>query len=139
MISEKWLQIPVAPKYEINQRGDVRNMKTGRLLKSWIPKGRIANKQVVLSIEKEGKPKHLHVHVSSLLWLTHGIIPKRETHSRIVVPVIISRGNERHFFDSCRQAAKFIAERVHYVADHIVHLLSKRREEIYGWKINYQR
>ena len=137
MISEKWLQIPVAPKYEINQRGDVRNIKTGRLLKWWTRKKCVGEKIFRLFVGKSRWARDFHQ--TALLWVTHGFIPKSNTHSRIVVPVIVSRGNRRHYFDSCRQAAQFLAARVHYVAGYIEHLLAKRREEIGGWRINYQR
>ena len=136
--SEKWLQIPCAPKYEINKRGQVRNIESGRYVKPWVPKDRIGDKQVSLCIVTGERPKNFHL--SSLLWLTHGIIPERKNHSRLVVPVIVSRGNERHFFDSCRQAAQFLSGRDgQHAAGYIIHLLSRRNEEIFGWRINYQR
>lgn len=136
MTCETWLQIPCAPKYEINQRGDVRNIKTGKIIKPWIRKDRKSDKQVYLLIETGGKAKSFHV--SSLLWLTHGIVAKRSVRAKLV-PVIISRENEKYCFDSCSQAAQFIARREHYSAEYVQHHLSKRREEIYGWKITYKR
>lgn len=135
----EWLPIPVAPKYEINDRGEVRNIKSGRIVKPWIPKDRVDDKQVFLRI-KTGELKTKSFHVSSLLWLTHGIIPKRKTHSRLAVPVIVSHGNERYYFDSCRQAAKFLAEREKkHSTRYIITLLGKRPKEIDGWRINYRR
>ena len=134
--AEKWIQIPCAPRYEINKRGDVRNIKTGRLLKPLTPRGRGSVPQFFLYI-KDGRGRSFFQ--SALLWLTHGIIPKRKNHSRLVVPVIVSRGGERHYFDSCNQAAAFIAKREHYSVITVGIHLSKRREEIYGWRINYQR
>ena len=139
MTCEKWLPIPVAPKYEINQRGDVRNIKTGRTLKPIIRGGRTDDKHFYLYhiTNTNGAPRSFPQ--SSLLWLTHGIIPKRKNHSRLFVPVIVSRGGERYYFDSSRQAAQFIARREHYSAMTVAIRLSKRQKEIYGWKINYQR
>ena len=94
-VFEKWLPIPLAPKYEINQRGDVRNIASGVVIKPWIPKDRVSDKQVYLRI-KTGDRKAKSFHVSSLLYYVHGIIPKRKTHSRMVVPIIVSHGkNER--------------------------------------------
>ena len=63
MISEKWLQIPCAPKYEINRRGDVRNIKTGRLLK-WF----------VLNNGRD-KGKRFHLHIEG--YVTQGLFIKR--------------------------------------------------------------
>ena len=134
---ENWIQIPCAPKYEINQRGQVRNIKTGHILKPYIRKGRVEDIRICLRIEKDNSTRHFSQ--AGLLWLTHGEIPKRKTYSRIAVPVIISRGGERHYFDSCNQAAAFIAKREHYSVITVGIHLSKRREEIYGWRINYQR
>ena len=140
MASETWLQIPCAPKYEINRHGIVRNIKTGRIIKPWIPKGRTNDKQVYLRI-KTGDRKAKSFHVSGLLYYVHGIIPKRKTPSRIVVPVIVSHGNnERYCFDSMRQAAKFLATRIPLTAGRIhVVLCTKRPKEFDGWRINYQR
>lgn len=135
--SENWLQIPCAPKYEINKRGDVRNIKTGQFLKPYIRKGRRVDKVFTLCLTEGVRPKKFHQ--AALLWLTHGIIPKRKTHSRIALPAIISKGNQKHYFDNCKQAARFLAPRVHYSVGHIEHMFNQRREEIFGWRINYQR
>jgi len=136
---EKWLPIPLAPKYEINQCGTVRNIESGVVIKPWIPKDRVSDKQVYLRIETGGKAKSFHV--SSLLYYVHGIIPRRKTHSRIVVPVIISRGkNERYCFDSIRQAAKFLAKQLQFSAAGVhVALCTNHPKEYHGWKINYLR
>lgn len=134
---DNWIQIPCAPRYEINGCGDVRNIKTGYILKPLIRKNLCAVPQFYLYIGKGGKARTFHQ--TALLWLTHGKIPKRKTHSRLVVPVIVSRGGESYWFESCRQAAKFLAEREQYSVSHAVTLLAFRREEIFGWRINYQR
>ncbi|MBR1645236.1 MAG: hypothetical protein IJ774_05900 [Selenomonadaceae bacterium] len=134
-----WLQIPLAPKYEINQFGDVRNIASGVVVKPWIPKDRVADKQVYLRIETGGKAKSFHV--SGLLYYVHGIIPKRKAHSRIPVPVVVSHGkNERYCFDSIRQAANFLATRIPKTAQRIhTAICSKHPKEFHGWKINYLR
>lgn len=135
----EWIQIPCAPKYEINNHGDVRNIESGRVIKPWTPKDRKVDKQVNLRIETRGK-KIRSFHVAGLLWLTHGIIPKRQTHSRLAVPVIVSHGNEKYYFDSCRQAGAFIARREKkHTAGYIAARLSRRPKEFDGWRINYQR
>ncbi|MBR4381993.1 MAG: hypothetical protein IKP64_00385 [Selenomonadaceae bacterium] len=135
MKTETWLPISVAPKYEINQRGDVRNIKTGRILKPWIRKDR-GSKQVSLYIG--GRCNKKNFCLASLLWLTHGIVAKRSVRAKLV-PVIISRENEKYCFDSCSQAAQFLARREHYSVSGVRHHLSKRREELKDWRINYQR
>ena len=92
MTSETWLQIPCAPKYEINRRGDVRNIKTGRIIKPWICKDRGNRIYFDLYVgEPSERKKFLQ---TSLLWRTHGIVPKN---SARLVPVIVSRGDERYF------------------------------------------
>lgn len=134
MTYETWLQIPCAPKYEINRRGDVRNIKTGRIIKPWICKDRGNRIYFDLYVgEPSERKKFLQ---TSLLWRTHGIVPKN---SARLVPVIVSRGDERYSFDSCTHAAQFIARREHYSIGGVGYYLNKRREEIFGWKINYQR
>lgn len=134
-----WIQIPCAPKYEINNRGDIRNIESGHVIKPWTPKDRKVDKQVNLRIETSGK-KVRSFHVAGLLWLTHGIIPKRQTHSRLAVPVIVSHGNEKYYFDSFRQAGAFIARREKkHTAKYIAVRLSRRPKEFDGWRINYQR
>ena len=130
----EWIQIPVAPMYEINNRGDVRNIKTGRIIKPWIPKDRGNRIYFELYVGKPSERKKFLQ--TSLLWRTHGIVPKK---SARLVPVIVSRGDERYSFDSCTHAAQFIARREHYSVDVVRYYLNKRREEIFGWKINYQR
>lgn len=134
---EIWLQIPCAPKYEINKRGQVRNIKTGHILKPYTRKGRVEDKRICLRIEKDNSTRYFSQ--AGLLWLTHGIIPKRKTYSRLAVPVIVSHGNERYYFDSCNKAAQFLSRREHYAVITIGIHLSKRHEEIFGWRINYQR
>lgn len=57
----------------------------------------------------------------------------------VPIAVTVSRGNEKYSFDTCRQAARFIAEREHYATGSIKYYFGKRREEVHGWKINYQR
>lgn len=57
----------------------------------------------------------------------------------IAIAVVISRDGERYSFDTCKQAAKFIAEREHYAVSSVEYHFAKRREEVHGWKINYQR
>lgn len=138
-MNENWVQIPIAPMYEINPFGKIRNIKTGNIIKPRIPKGSVGNKQVKLYITSGGKQKKFHV--SGLVYLVHGIIPKTKTHSRIPVPVIVSRGkNESYYFDSLRKAAQFLAKQIPLSAGWIHVILSEKHpKEFRGWRLNYQR
>lgn len=136
MKSEKWLPIPLAPKYEINQRGDVRNIETKRIIKPQTRKGHGNDKQIGLYVGEKCKRKNFAL--ASLLWLVHGIISEHSARAQFV-PVTVSRGDEKYFFDTCRQAAQFLAKRESYSVSAVGYHLYKRREEIYGWRIKYQR
>lgn len=127
---EFWIQIPVAPKYEISNHGRVRNIRTGKIRKPLKSKNHI--NQMSLCVDSEKK----FFSIANLLWLVHGLIKKRTTTS---LPVIISKGNERYFFDSARAASRFLGKREHYAAGSAYCYLQKRRKEIFGWRINYQR
>lgn len=137
MINEDWIQIPVAPKYEINRRGDVRNRESKRVVKPWTPPDRKHDRQVSLRIVTGGKTKSFHV--GGLLRLTHGIISKHKTHSRLPVPVVVSSGNQIYYFKTCRQAAHFLATVTPNTTGYIFTRLAVRVKEFCCWRINYQR
>lgn len=126
---ENWVQIPVAPKYEIDERGRVRNIKAGQILRQQ----KQQNGTRIYNLYIGAKQKMFTV--SYLLWLVHGKIPRKK--STVAIPVFVSKNNERLHFDSCRQAATFIARRENYSATSVVRRLSKHHAEIYGWRINY--
>lgn len=127
---DDWIQIPDFPRYEINRRGAVRNAVTGRVLKPY--KSKRGDNVIVLC----GGNVIKSFAVNNLLWLTHGITRGRTT---IVVPVIITKGNEQHYFNSSREAAKFIAQREYFSDKTVRYYFRHRRSEAYGWRINYQR
>lgn len=131
MIDDQWIQIPVAPKYEINQRGQVRNVKTGKILSTTLRYRCSKN----VNLHADGR-RHWFT-INNLLWLTHGKKPKRS--STVPVPVIVSKGNAQCFFDSARKAAEFIADRENLVVRSVRVKLWRRHKEIAGWRINYQR
>ena len=66
-------------------------------------------------------------------------LAKMKVAKRNEIPVILCRGDERHCFDTCKHAAQFLAKREHYSISAITYHFGKRHEEIYGWRINYQR
>lgn len=135
---EIWLPIPIAPLYEISNRGVVRNIKSKRVVKPWTPKKRKHDKQVFLRI-KRGDRQAKSFHVKGLLWLVHGKISKAHTHARIPVPVILSKGNQVYYLESCRKAAFFLAPLVDAKPRYLVQIFANRKKEFHGWKINYQR
>lgn len=136
---ETFIQIPIAPKYEISQYRNVRNISTGKIIKPWIPKGRVKDEQVRLRVGAGGKAKNFHV--AGLFYYVYGTAFKRKTHLRIPVPVIVSRGkNESYYFDSLRKAAQFLAKQIPLSAGRIhVILCEKHPKEFHGWRLNYQR
>lgn len=128
--SEKWLPVPDAPNYEISSTGKVRNRKTGKVLKPYTSKK--GDNVIALSLKNHVR----RVSVNNLLWLVHGTVKGRTT---IAVPVVITKGNERRYFESSREAARFIAARECYTDKAVRYYFRYRRNEAYGWKINYQR
>lgn len=128
--SEKWLPVPDAPNYEISSTGKVRNRKTGKVLKPYTSKR--GENIISLSVKSHVKK----VSANNLLWLVHGTVKGRTT---IAVPVVIIKGNERRYFETCRKAARFIAARECYSDKAVRYYFRYRRNEAYGWKIIYQR
>ena len=116
--------------YEINARGDVRNVKTGRLLKA-----RIQNRSKNVSVCVNGR--YTRRSVSSLLHEAHGILPKRPPFQPI--GTLIRKGYEVRTFNSIKKTAEFLAERLFYAVSTILKLLNKRRAEIHGWEIRYRK
>ena len=134
LYGEKWVKVPFAPNYEVDRRGRVRNATTGNFIKPWMR----PQSNGVYHFHVDGKIKKCTK--NSLVWLTHGKILTSNTHSRLPVPVIISHGNERYYFDTCRQAAFYLAKRDgNHTAKYTVTRFACRLKEIFGWKINYQR
>lgn len=130
MINDDWVQVPDFPNYEVNQKGQVRNAKTGHVLKPYTSE---KGDNAVCLCGGNGVKCFT---ANNLLWLTHGKIKGRST---IAVPVIITKGNERHYFNSSREAARFIARREHFSDKAVRYYFRHRRKEAHGWRINYQR
>lgn len=126
----EWVTIPVAPNYEMDRHGRVRNKTTGRILKHVLAHG---CKSVSLKVDTT---RRTMFSISQLIWLTHGTVAKKTT---ITVPIIVSKGNQRHYFNTLRATAKFLADRENHPSSTVSDYLVKRRKEVYGWRINYQR
>lgn len=115
-----------APLYEINRNGSVRNKRTKKILKPL--KGRKA-KSVNLYIDGV----QTRCAISKLLFETFGIVKKG-----IRVPLFISKGNQRFYFDTLSAAARFLMPRL-FLSFHAVYkYFTQRKADIYGWRINYQ-
>ena len=123
--------------YEINNFGVVRNIKSKHVIKPWTPKDRKHDQQVYLRVERGGKTKSFHV--KGLLYLVHGNASNRHTHARVWLPVVVSKGNQVYYFETCRKAAKFLAPLTNYTAGSLATRFAARVNEIGGWKIVYQR
>lgn len=125
----KFMPIPsFQGKYEITKQGQVRNAKTKRILKV-----------------KQGTGKNISFYIggvsitrsiTSLLWETFGIINRKK--SRMRVPIIITKGNQRLYFDSEMDVARYLAPKVFLSIPGIYRYFRLRKAEIYGWQINYQ-
>lgn len=113
-------------RYEVNQRGTIRNAKTKRILKRC--KG-----GVVFVVTKGGKA--MSVNPNTYLWEVHGSYRKPKSQ-----PVKCSAENEwgKHFFDSLAACARFLAPKVFLSFNAVnYYYLILRKPEIYGWKITY--
>lgn len=125
MFKESFEPIPSLDyRYEIDQRGVVRNVKTKRALKA-------SCGHIVACINGERVSRGL----KSLLHEVHGILPDRTRHAPI--PVTVRKGCEAYTFGTMRAAADFLARRLHYSASRIAINFWKRWSEIAGWKITY--
>ena len=122
----EWLPVPsLGYKYEVFKNGSLRNIKTKKVLKKFIPTGyyiTINNKQV-------------YVTIASLLWEVHGILPQGI--SKNPISLTIKKGDTVRLFESIKTAAQYLAPVVFLGVSTIRSYLSKRKTEIYGWKITY--
>ncbi len=96
--------IPQAPRYEMNQRGIVRNRETGYVLKWQLSKH--GTKQMTL---KTNACKKIIISQPHMLWLLHGEITSK-TRS---VPVVINKATRSISFDSLKQCAVFLDDVTH--------------------------
>lgn len=113
-------------RYEIDQRGTVRNAKTKKPLKKYY----WHNTQFCIFHFIGGYVKRS---ISTLLWEVHGIEPKNFS----VIGATVSKNNETYHFDSRIKAARFIADKEFYHVSSVQKRMAKREPDIYGWKITY--
>lgn len=117
-----FLTIPKAPNYEMNQHGEVRNKKTGKIRK-WY-RGHLYLPAA------DGK---VCVTRPSLLWQLFGVIKSKNMRR----PVRLVRGNRSIYFDSYRAAARFLQPKVYLSFGGVMIYFWKRKPKIYDWGIEY--
>ena len=127
---DDFLPIPsLDNKYEINQRGIVRNAKTKKKLTPYIQ-----HKCKMVSLFFEEKAKSYSV--NQLLWEVFGKVPKRT--NKPPITVYLSKDGRNLYFSSIYKAAIFLSENLFLTADAMDKRLRKRQSEIHGWKIFYR-
>ena len=116
-------------KYEINQRGVVRNSKTKRIMTA-----RKVRACMTVGLYFEGRQKSYSV--PQLMWEVFGKIPKRT--NKPAITVYLSKNGRNLYFPSIYKAAIFLAENLFFTVDAIDKRLRKRQSEIFGWKVFYR-
>ena len=122
-----WQTIPQAPDYEINHQGVVRNRKTGYILK-WQEHCSNHFKQITL---RTGGKK-ICLTLPNLMWQLFG-----RRSPKTPIPVSVSNGNRRKFFDSCRACSFFLAQDAGISQAAVWNRLARRKNLIGNRRINY--
>lgn len=123
-----WYPIPMlGDRYELNYDWQVRNAKTGQILKPTIAYG---NLHYFFRIN--GKLKNFLLSTLVNNAFRTGIKRKKRR-----VGVRIQREGKAYFFYSLRACGKFLANHVAYTPDVIKNKLCKRPKELFGWLIKY--
>lgn len=126
---KKFYPIPsLENKYEINEEGVVRNAKTKKRV---VGK---ANESFCFHLNG----KRIWRMLQDLMWEVHGVLPQKSSVMKTPIPVQIQKYGEYHCFTSMRQCAKFLAPLIFYSERTIRFLLTKKPEELFGWKIFYK-
>ena len=116
-----------AGKYEINNRGVVRNAKSKHVIKS-----KCNGALVCLQMSKHNFSSRS---VKDLLWEVHGIIKPRRFRPR---PCSAQNPNYGYFkFENMNDCASFLAQKIFFTRNTIYNHLVKREQNIFGWTINY--
>ena len=119
---QKFYPVPsTGNKYEISQKGTLRNAKTKCLLK--LRKGSYV-------VYVDGKHKTLSK--TTLLAEVFGTPMKNKP-----VQVTLEKNGRRIFFDSMMDAARFLAPKYFYSVASIATYLQSRREIIFDWHVRY--
>ena len=124
-----WLPIPsIDGKYEINNRGVVRNTKTKKILKPII-----CNGCKCVNMWRDNKQNQRSI--NNLLWEVHGIT-KTKQHPRICSVKIIKE-KEHHRFKLQKDCVKFLCEKENYSENYVRKKLGHRVKFFCGWQIFY--
>lgn len=113
-------------RYEINERGIVRNASTKKILAL---KGH--GKCVGVHV---GNRKFINRCVADLLWEVHGIILQRRFRPQ---PVIIENAHGKFFFPTLKDAARHIAKNNPHPLHNIYQKFLDRKTQLDEWKISY--
>ena len=113
-------------RYEVNERGYVRNARTKKRLKRYK-----YNK-----LRKKADGSVYDISVNQLLFEVHGKIPAESPFRRPQAVTLIN-GLERRYFPTIQKASKFLSGRVDRCASSIRHILAARKTELYGWSVIY--
>ena len=125
--TDGFLPIPVATKYEMNERGVIRNIKTGKVIK-WGYRG--TSKQASL---RDEHGKTICVTFPNLMWMMFG---KRVTHTG-ALPVLATKGYRQLYFNSCRECAFALAKSMNYSPSTLYNNMSMRKRQIGDWTFKY--
>lgn len=122
-----YFPIPMATKYEINQNGVIRNIKTQKVIK-WRYRG--TSKQAVL---RDAQGKTVCVTYPNLMWLMFG---KRVGRTGSI-PIVATKGNRQLYFNSCRECAFALAKSMNYSPSTLYNNMSMRKRKIGDWTFKY--
>ena len=112
-------------RYEINNRGKVRNAKTKQIIQT---------KRNGKCVPVRAGGKYIMRSIADLLWEVHGQFIKRRFRP---VPCSCENQHGKFFFTNLRDCARFLAPKVFYSVRWINCRLVRREPIIEGWKITY--
>ena len=125
-----WLPVPsLNGKYELNDRGKLRNAVTKRILKK-----KFHNRFIGFDIRFGGK--RLNVSLKNLMWEVFGVY--YQPSNRTPLSCSARKNGVLKKFDSLKALAFFLADATNKAsAVAIERYLNNRCPEFYGWKISY--
>ena len=121
-------------RYEVNERGYVRNARTKKRLKRY--KYNKGGSAYYVKLRKKADGSVYDISVNQLLFEVHGKIPAESPFRRAQAVTLIN-GLERRYFPTIQKAAKFLSGRVNRCVSQIRHILAARKTELYGWSVIY--
>lgn len=120
-------------RYEINEKGVVRNAKSHKRLKVL----KIRGWQCVRVYYKAGKITTRSI--AKMLQETHGVVKARKAKKTPnAIKVVVKKGEEKQECSSLRKAAEYIGGKEYYSAGYVLKKLKARAKKVYGWEIEYE-